>query len=114
MDRLRCGLCQIEIDDYDEHCKSKGHKSKLPSRPDNKKLLEAKRLQEQQIEITGKPGLIVLSYHGVHGASYYRVKCTKCGEVFDAYAWSIAGSGKKCPSCEIRYTWWDLIASSKK
>ncbi len=31
-------------------------------------------------------------------SSYY-IKCNVCGEVIKVYAWSFAGSGKKCPKC---------------
>ena len=54
-----------------------------------------------------KPFISLLEYHPLHGRSYCKAVCSKCGEMFNVYLWSFAGSGKKCPKCGEVYGWFD-------
>ena len=45
-------------------------------------------------------------YCGEHGRSTFRVDCPFCGERrIKVYAWSLAGGGKRCPSCGALFSW---------
>ncbi len=52
--------------------------------------------------MTERPKLTIIRYQPAHGKSYAVVRCP-CGEVFQAYIWSMAGKGKKCPKCKVVY-----------
>jgi hypothetical protein len=37
-----------------------------------------------------------------HGRARVEVECPFCKTVFEAYLWSLAGSGKRCPGCKAK------------
>lgn len=39
------------------------------------------------------------------GGTYILITCPFCGRVVKAYVWSLAGTGKLCPSCGALHTW---------
>lgn len=39
-------------------------------------------------------------YVAAVGRSHYKIICPWCGYHFDGFAWSLAGSGKRCPYCK--------------
>jgi rRNA maturation endonuclease Nob1 len=38
------------------------------------------------------------------GTSRHVIRCAGCRHEFTAYIWSLAGSGKRCPSCGVLHT----------
>lgn len=44
------------------------------------------------------------NYSSEHGRSTVKIKCPFCGTPFRAHVWSIAGGGKKCPTCGAMHT----------
>lgn len=42
----------------------------------------------------------VVSRHSRFGRSSLVIKCGWCGYEVEAYLWSLAGSGKRCPECK--------------
>lgn len=38
------------------------------------------------------------------GRTMITIRCPWCNETFDAYVWSLAGSGKRCPNCRSLHT----------
>ena len=45
----------------------------------------------------------VLHHIREHGRSRLEIRCPNCRFVFDAYIWSLSGSGKKCPQCGMMH-----------
>lgn len=43
-------------------------------------------------------------YSKPSGDSYYKITCPFCNLPVTAYAWSLAGDGKKCPNCKAKIT----------
>lgn len=50
------------------------------------------------------------------GRTTMSIECPFCGEWFEVYMWSFAGSGKRCPGCKAMhryqgaYTTFDAVA----
>lgn len=42
----------------------------------------------------------VLNHISEHGRSRLEIECPHCNSEFEAYIWSLSGSGKKCPKCK--------------
>jgi len=49
-----------------------------------------------------KPYTVLAHYH-IFGRSQLRVRCPWCDAEFMVYAWSFAGSGKRCPGCGSKH-----------
>ena len=56
-----------------------------------------------------------------HGRSYYSIKCGFCSGYFNAFKWSLRGSGKRCPHCKAimgssfeMFQWKEVIQSLKR
>lgn len=45
-----------------------------------------------------------LGYYSDYGRSYVYIVCPFCDTEVKAFVWSLAGSGKKCPSCKALHT----------
>lgn len=51
-----------------------------------------------------RPYTVIRDYREF-GRNRILIECPFCQEQVWAYSWSLAGSGKKCPKCGAKHTW---------
>lgn len=101
MTKARCGLCDVEVEDFGEHRKSEQHQSNLPEHKEVKKpKIPVKKISATEKKKNKKLSLIAkvtnLGYFSqANGRSGYFLRC-ECGE--DSFVFSWRGC-KRCPNC---------------
>ena len=54
--------------------------------------------------MTVRNGYVSSNYINEMGKSRFDIECPFCKTVVTVYAWSLAGSGKRCPKCRALHS----------